>query len=112
MKLGCEHGRRPGQICPHCEGIGTASPRPRFVLRCREDVTRDEALAAISAYLRDRERSFRAAASGHENGNLHALYTHHADALLSAVEDIAAGKWAIELPADKRTLERRPAVKS
>lgn len=27
MELGCEHGRRPGQPCPHCLGISAANPR-------------------------------------------------------------------------------------
>ena len=26
--MGCEHGRRVGQPCPHCLGIGSASPKP------------------------------------------------------------------------------------
>lgn len=28
IQLGCQHGRRRGQPCPHCMGIGSASPRP------------------------------------------------------------------------------------
>lgn len=26
LELGCQHGRRVGQPCPHCLGIGSASP--------------------------------------------------------------------------------------
>jgi hypothetical protein len=42
-ELGCQHGRKPGQPCPHCMGIATS---PAVKLQPRQNLTRETARLA------------------------------------------------------------------